>query len=520
MANRLGPISSNFISCTKRSISSPTRAVATTLRAAPPPSGHHSQVDHHQSTRAGMMKPTIRSGHGSLQSPESPTPAVGGGQTGLIELTRSTQPVKPPKLRQQLFPTLMPPKRMFAVVVAPSKAPQTASHKFFLADSPPPSIGAVLTDEKGPTLIFSDEEIQALTTPFRLALVGKFSHGKPQFRHLHRLIAGLGVKGAFTVRFPLRIFKWTPTFTPAQESSLIPIWDALFAVANMIGTPLQIDDCTFSQSKLSKARIRIEIDLTKPVVEGFNLQINGVTIHQKVEYEQLPKYCNLCKHVGHDDLECYTMGNASRPPPRAKKSKGKDTMGTKEQVVTEKAKAFERGECSKSRYSTNLSNDNVDSGKHGEHDEHDDNIVMNDEHVDITCEVDKMGEETVKHIVETDLPSDNLVVGDVYFSIGRVEIQKRKKRINLQQASKLFRSLKFFGMTARPLKEWDDTDESEGEDDDVNPGSPRSLKIQDPIGLLNHNPAETEEGERFLVPSPTPPRKNRHRCTHWAIATT
>ncbi|XP_020552547.1 uncharacterized protein LOC110012599 [Sesamum indicum] len=269
-----------------------------------------------------MTKPTIRSDHGSVQSPESPTPAVGGGQTGLTELTRSTQPVKPPELSQQLFSTPMPPKRTFAEVVAPSKAPQTASQKFFFADSPPPSIGAVLTDEKGPTLVFSDAETETLAAPFRLALVGKFSHGKPQFRHLHRLIAGLGVKGAFTVSmlnakhvliclsnesdfsylwlrriwhiqgFPMRIFKWTPSFTPTQESSIIPIWvrfpelpanlfhkDALFAIANMIGTPLQIDDCTLNQSKLSNARIGIEIDLTKPLVEGFNLQINGVTIH-------------------------------------------------------------------------------------------------------------------------------------------------------------------------------------------------------------------------------------------------
>ncbi|KAL2225816.1 UNVERIFIED_CONTAM: hypothetical protein Sindi_1940300 [Sesamum indicum] len=84
--------------------------------------------------------------------------------------------------------------------------------------------------------------------------------------------------------FPMRIFKWTPSFTPAQESSIIPVWvrfpelpahlfhkDALFAVANMIGTPLQIDDCTLNQPKLSNARISIEIDLNKPLVEGFNL---------------------------------------------------------------------------------------------------------------------------------------------------------------------------------------------------------------------------------------------------------
>ncbi|KAL0334476.1 UNVERIFIED_CONTAM: hypothetical protein Sradi_4659500 [Sesamum radiatum] len=121
----------------------------------------------------------------------------------------------------------------------------------------------------------------------------KFSHGAPQYRNLHRLIVGLGVKGAFTVSminakhvlislsneadfsylwlrriwhiqgFPMRVFKWTPTFTPTQESSIVPVWvcfpelpahlfhkDALFAVASMIGTPLQIDDFTSNQSKL------------------------------------------------------------------------------------------------------------------------------------------------------------------------------------------------------------------------------------------------------------------------------
>ncbi|KAL2228172.1 UNVERIFIED_CONTAM: hypothetical protein Sindi_1796900 [Sesamum indicum] len=107
------------------------------------------------------------------------------------------------------------------------------------------------------------------------------------------------------------------------------------------------------------------------------------------------------------------MGNAPRPPPRAKKSNGKETMGTEEQVVPGKAKALERGECSKSRYSTNLSNDNVDSGKHGKHDEHDDNIVENDEHVD-NDNYTAHGE----NIMETDLLADNLAVGAVYCPIG------------------------------------------------------------------------------------------------------
>ncbi|KAL0359941.1 UNVERIFIED_CONTAM: hypothetical protein Sradi_3678600 [Sesamum radiatum] len=157
--------------------------------------------------------------------------------------------------------------------------------------------------------------------------------------------------------FPMRVFKWTPTFTPTQESSIVPVWvcfpelpahlfhkDGLLAVASMIGTPLQIDDATLNQSKLSKARVGIEIDLTAPIVEDFDLQINGRTIQQKVVYEQVPKYCNLCKHVGHDNLECYSMGNAPRPPPRShtvRKPKGKEKKTTDERV------AMEIGECSK-----------------------------------------------------------------------------------------------------------------------------------------------------------------------------
>ncbi|KAL0297126.1 UNVERIFIED_CONTAM: hypothetical protein Sradi_6764700 [Sesamum radiatum] len=233
-------------------------------------------------------------------------------------------------------------------------------------------------------------ETLSFAATYRYALVGKFSHGAPQYQNLHRLIAELGIKGAFTISminakhvlislsneadlshlwlrriwhvqgFPMRIFKWTPTFTPEQESSIVPVWvcfpelpahlfhkDALFAVASMIGTPLQIDDFTFNDSKLSQARVGIEINLTKPLVEEFDLRINGITIRQKVEYEQVPKYCNLCKHVGHDNLECYSKGNAPRPPQRkwkqaVKHSKFKEIMTTDECVI------MERGECSKS----------------------------------------------------------------------------------------------------------------------------------------------------------------------------
>ncbi|KAK4382269.1 hypothetical protein Sango_3081300 [Sesamum angolense] len=145
-------------------------------------------------------------------------------------------------------------------------------------------ISAKLKSLVEPTAMF-----MLFALPFNNYTSLQFPHGAPQYRNIHRLIARLGIKGAFTINmintkhvlislsneadlshlwlrriwhvheFPTWVFKWTPTFTPEQESSIIPVWvcfpelpahlfhkDALFAVASMIGTPLQIDDFTFN----------------------------------------------------------------------------------------------------------------------------------------------------------------------------------------------------------------------------------------------------------------------------------
>ncbi|KAL0336663.1 UNVERIFIED_CONTAM: hypothetical protein Sradi_4878200 [Sesamum radiatum] len=139
--------------------------------------------------------------------------------------------------------------------------------------------------------------MEELAAAYRFSLMGKFSHRAPPNSHMHQLIARLGIKGMFTVSminskhtlislsseedysrlwlrsiwflqgFPMRVFKWTPTFTPMQESSIVPIWvcflellthlfrkETLFSVASIVGSPLQIDDLTLNKSKLSQTR--------------------------------------------------------------------------------------------------------------------------------------------------------------------------------------------------------------------------------------------------------------------------
>ncbi|KAL0448225.1 UNVERIFIED_CONTAM: hypothetical protein Slati_1378900 [Sesamum latifolium] len=223
-------------------------------------------------------------------------------------------------------PTQQMQKKSFSEPVCPNSKNQKSLKKFFLAGSNPTSIGTVNSINGRPTIIFSNAETQSLAEDFQFAPVGKFSHESPPYSQLHRLISNSSIKGAFTMSlinnkhaliyltnesdfsrlwmrriwslkgFPMRIFKWSLTFIPEHESSIVPVWvnfsdlpahlfrkDALFTIASFVGV---------------------------------DLQIHGRTFVQKVEYEQVPQYCSLCKHVGHHDLECYTKGNAQKSPRR------------------------------------------------------------------------------------------------------------------------------------------------------------------------------------------------------------
>ncbi|KAL2236232.1 UNVERIFIED_CONTAM: hypothetical protein Sindi_1355400 [Sesamum indicum] len=132
--------------------------------------------------------------------------------------------------------------------------------------------------------------------------------------------------------FPMRTFKWTPSFWPQQESSLAPIWirfptlpahlfhkDALYAIASLVGTPLKLDEPTMFQSRLTAARVCVEVDLANKLTEEIVIGIGNEEVVQKVIFENLPKYCMLCKHAGHEAQNCYTKGNAPKPQQPSKR---------------------------------------------------------------------------------------------------------------------------------------------------------------------------------------------------------
>jgi hypothetical protein len=62
---------------------------------------------------------------------------------------------------------------------------------------------------------------------------------------------------------------------------------------------------TSNLARLSYARVLVEIDLLEELLHYIDVLLpNGSTLHQKVIYETLPKFCKHCHVLGHSNLLC------------------------------------------------------------------------------------------------------------------------------------------------------------------------------------------------------------------------
>ncbi|KAH0743958.1 hypothetical protein KY290_031951 [Solanum tuberosum] len=116
--------------------------------------------------------------------------------------------------------------------------------------------------------------------------------------------------------------KWSTTFKPNSDHSLAPVWvnlpdlkwhlfewDAICRILEQIGTPLLLDKATLTKTRPTIVKIRVEIDLTKPLIDEVILEItnrDGLTemINQRIEYETILAFCSHCKMQGHRDENC------------------------------------------------------------------------------------------------------------------------------------------------------------------------------------------------------------------------
>ena len=71
-------------------------------------------------------------------------------------------------------------------------------------------------------------------------------------------------------------------------------------IASAIGVPLFADECTTKQTRISYARMLIEVNVTKAIPQKIAVvDPTGMTFMQDVVLEWRPQYCDKCQKIGH-----------------------------------------------------------------------------------------------------------------------------------------------------------------------------------------------------------------------------
>ncbi|XP_051117366.1 uncharacterized protein LOC127242077 [Andrographis paniculata] len=124
----------------------------------------------------------------------------------------------------------------------------------------------------------------------------------------------------------MRLLKWNPDFKTTEEPPFAPVWVTFLYFLSTcsikicssqlppVGTPLKVDGPTATQSRCSHARVCVEVDLSKPLLHAFEIDVGTGVLEQKVIYERLPSFCSLCRHLGHKAEACLRRPSSQQVP--------------------------------------------------------------------------------------------------------------------------------------------------------------------------------------------------------------
>lgn len=123
------------------------------------------------------------------------------------------------------------------------------------------------------------------------------------------------MRGPYTIcNRPVIVKEWHPNYDMKEDMlRTLPIWiklptlplrlwgaRSLNKIGSLIGVPLVTDECTAHKLRVSYARILVEVDITRKLIEEITIKDqDGRKVHQKIDYEWRPKFCEKCQKVGH-----------------------------------------------------------------------------------------------------------------------------------------------------------------------------------------------------------------------------
>ncbi|KAL0914365.1 hypothetical protein M5K25_014709 [Dendrobium thyrsiflorum] len=267
-----------------------------------------------------------------------PSTGSAGGALPSSSMASSFPPSDFPPLSRVLPPKVSDlPALNWSNAVSAPRPPEKA---FALSSSTPPD----------DPLDFTEIHVSAAKEEWNLSLVG-YSIGRRPFyesllsamRKLWKQLLSLS-DGFFLLKFsspedydmalsggvwfflgkPFVLQKWVPNFKPQREEfSSIPIWlkildlplpcwtpEGISRIASKIGVPLAVDNLTAEKTRLTYARVCVQVTKDCLYPEDINISILGEPFTLKIQYEWKPIPCEHCKSIVHPTDLC-----PSRPQP-------------------------------------------------------------------------------------------------------------------------------------------------------------------------------------------------------------
>ncbi|XP_020681197.1 rab-like protein 6 [Dendrobium catenatum] len=179
-----------------------------------------------------------------------------------------------------------------------------------------------------PKLSFKGDDLSEHSSIWSLALVGYSLGQRPYYERLLSAMKKLWVlKGK-----PFILQRWSPKFKHVRdEAASIMIWvkivdlpldlwtpTGIFHIASYIGIPLTVDSLTANRTRLTFARVCIQISKDSKLPKEIPIQIEEEDMLLKVVYEWKPSPCEGCGSLIHPFSLCPSNPNLKpilHPPP-------------------------------------------------------------------------------------------------------------------------------------------------------------------------------------------------------------